>query len=95
MPLVLFLSLLSLTLFAGVAVAALFTLKSCALDWTVPDDFSDCQPAAEIAAEARLAALNTGRIDLLREVYALERELPAIQCVATNPDPTRPLLQRS
>ncbi len=94
MPLLLFLSLLSLTMVAVVAVAAVLVLQSCALDLAFLDRYGDCRSTSEIAAETQLVALDASRMDLVRNIYALEDELAGLQCVATHPDPKRPLIER-
>ena len=94
MPLLLFLSLLSVTMVLVVSVAAVLVIQACALDARFFDRYGDCQPANEIAAETRLAALELSRMELARNVYDLEHELAAVQCVATHPDPKRPLIER-
>ncbi|WP_158964919.1 hypothetical protein [Chachezhania sediminis] len=75
-----------------VAVAAFLLLEPCALNLAVLERYGICRPSSETRAEARLVELEVERIALERQVYALERELSGAQCVATTPDPQRPLM---
>ncbi|MEM9552102.1 MAG: hypothetical protein AAGA05_13065 [Pseudomonadota bacterium] len=88
------LTLVSVVLAAVMAGASYLLLQACALAWPPLERFASCRPQAELAAEQRLAALDLARIDLEREIYDLERELAATQCIATGPDPRRPLIEK-
>lgn len=81
-------------LVAVIGLASVLLLQACAVNWPLLERFSNCRPTAEIAAEERLAALDAARIRLEQTVYELERELAGIQCVASGPDPQRPLIDR-
>ncbi|WP_428929775.1 hypothetical protein [Marinibacterium sp. SX1] len=75
-----------------VAATSFLLLEPCGVDWPVLDRFGACRPVGELAAQDRLAALELERIDIEREIYTLEREIAGIQCVATGPDQTRPMM---
>ena len=94
MPLLLPLTLLSVGLLAVVALSGVLLLQACALAWAPLGWLGACTPGSERAAEVELAALDDRRLELERTIYGLERELAAIQCTATGPDRTRPLVPR-
>jgi hypothetical protein len=89
-----FFSILGLALVVVVALAGHLLLQACAVSWPPLARFGACLPQAERAAAMRLAQLDAEREDLARTVYALERELSALQCVAEGPDTTGPLVAR-
>ena len=94
MPLLLFLSIAGLALLLVVGAAGVLVLQACAVDLSPFYRYANCHPPSELVAEERLAALDEEQAILISRVYALERELAAQQCVATGPDPKRPLIER-
>lgn len=94
LPFLLFLSLLALAVLFVVGAAGTLVLQACALDVEPLKRYADCPPPSDLVHEERLAALDVEQTALIARVYALESELAAQQCVATGPDPTRPLLER-
>lgn len=91
MPFFLAMTLFSTAFVIVVAASSFFILQACELAWSPLQRFADCRPQSELAAEASLVALHAEQSELQRTIYDLERELAARQCVATGPDPRRPL----
>lgn len=86
--------MMSVSLLIVMAIAGLLVLQACRLNIPLLAHVNRCTPPTVLTAQERLAAVDMETTLLRQSIFALERELAAMQCAALPYDPDAPLYDR-